>query len=66
REKTLVIITDAQGHLVHQATSEGGMIVWDGRDASGDRVHSGVYLVFASTSGDYQSDKAVTKIVVIK
>ena len=65
-ENTLVKITDAQGHLVHQDTSEGGMIVWDGRDASGDRVHSGVYLVFASTSGDYQSDKAVTKIVVIK
>ena len=65
-DNTLVKITDSQGHLVYQTTSEGGMIVWDGRDASGDRVHSGVYLVFASTSGDYGSDKAVTKIVVIK
>ncbi|MDE6301718.1 MAG: hypothetical protein K2M19_08380 [Muribaculaceae bacterium] len=65
-DNTLVKITDTQGHAVYQATSEGGMIVWDGRDAGGNRVHSGVYLVFASTGSDQMSDKAVTKIVVIK
>lgn len=65
-DNTLVKITDSQGHNIFQGTSEGGMLVWDGRDAGGNRVHSGVYLVFASTGPDQPSDKAVTKIVVIK
>ena len=64
-ENCLVKITDAQGHVVFQDTNENGQLMWDGRDSAGNRVHSGVYLVFVSTP-EYSSEKAVTKIVVIK
>lgn len=65
-DNSLVKITDAHGNLVWQGNSEGGMAVWDGCDASGNRVRSGVYLVFASqNSSGSASGKAVTKIVVI-
>ena len=41
--------------------------VWDGCNANGDRVPSGVYFVFASTSGENEnSDGAVTKIMIIR
>lgn len=64
-ENTLVKITDAGGNVVHQGRSEGGMLSWDGCDPSGNRVRSGVYLVFASNNNDGSSSGAVTKFVVI-
>lgn len=64
-DNSLVKITDAQGSLVWQGRSEGGMAVWDGCDSAGNRVHSGVYMVFASQNADGKSSGAVTKIVVI-
>lgn len=63
---SLVKIADAAGNVFYQGRSEGGMIVWDGCDATGDRVRSGVYYVFASQSADGGSAKgAVTKILVV-
>ena len=64
-ENSLVKIADAQGSVVAQGRSEGGMYVWDGCNSAGERVRSGVYLVFASQSDGTASDGAVTKIVVI-
>ena len=65
-DNSLVKITDAAGNVFHQGRSEGGMYTWDGNDASGNRVKSGVYFVYASQSGDGSSSKgAVTKIVVV-
>lgn len=63
QENSLVKITDTSGNLFFQDTSKGGQITWNGRNKNGDRVKSGVYLVFAS-SEDGKSGVA-TKIVVV-
>lgn len=63
-DNSLVKITDSMSNLVWQGRSEGGMAVWDGCDANGNRVRSGVYMVFASQNENGNSG-AVTKIVVI-
>lgn len=65
-EDSLVKIADASGNVFFQGTSNGGIITWDGCDASGERVKTGVYYVFASQNGDGTSSGAVTKILVVK
>jgi hypothetical protein len=47
-ENTDVKITDITGNLVHQTTSLGGQAVWDGKNLNGNRVRTGVYLVFCT------------------
>lgn len=65
-DNSLVKIADAAGNVFYQGTSEGGMLVWDGCDAHGRRVKTGVYYVFASIGGtDVESNGAVTKILVV-
>ncbi len=63
-EKSIVKIADMQGNLIRQGDSNGGMFTWDGKDLRGQRVGTGVYLVFASL--DDGSEKIVTKIAIIK
>jgi streptogramin lyase len=47
-----VKITDVSGNLIFKTKSNGGTIVWDGNRLSGERVQSGVYLIWtASVSG---------------
>ena len=66
-DNTLVKIADSAGNVFFQGRSEGGIITWDGCNANGDRVKTGVYYVFAShgSSSDSGSDNCVTKIMVI-
>ena len=64
-ENSLVKIADAAGNIFYQTRSEGGMVIWDGCDASGNRVKSGVYYVFASQNANGSSSGAVTKILVV-
>lgn len=64
-DNSLVKIADAAGNVFHQGRSEGGMFTWDGCNASGQRVRSGVYFVFASQSEDGGSESVVTKILVV-
>lgn len=66
-DNTLVKIADSAGNVFFQGRSEGGMITWDGCNANGDRVKTGVYYVLAShgSSNDSGSDSCVTKIMVI-
>lgn len=65
-DNSLVKIGDAHANIIWSGKSEGGMAVWDGCDSNGNRVRSGVYLVFASQSSDSDSSgKVVAKIVVI-
>ncbi|HLU17951.1 MAG TPA: T9SS type A sorting domain-containing protein [Edaphocola sp.] len=42
-----VKITDISGQLVYQGRSNGGQFSWNGKDYKGQKVQSGVYLVFA-------------------
>lgn len=60
----LVHITDAAGHVVFSATSNGGQAIWNGRTNEGQKVASGTYFVFAS---DEQGQmRAVTKVLIIR
>ncbi len=47
-EETDIKITDINGNLVHQTTSLGGQAAWDGRNLNGNRVKTGIYLVFCT------------------
>lgn len=67
-DNSLVKIADAAGNVFYQGKSEGGMITWDGCNAAGQRVRSGVYFVYASSDGGDSSGSTkgvVTKIVVV-
>jgi ligand-binding sensor domain-containing protein len=62
-EDTDVRITDISGNIVYQTTSLGGQAIWDGKDFNGNRVHTGVYMVFnGSPDGN---KKAAAKILFI-
>lgn len=65
-DKSLVKIADSAGNVFHQSVSEGGMVVWDGCDASGSRVKSGVYFVLASQNATGSASAVVTKILIIR
>ncbi len=55
-------ITDAAGNIVNEIQSNGGMASWDIKNFKGERVHTGVYLIFANTP-DAQEHK-VGKVLV--
>ncbi|MDX1348986.1 MAG: two-component regulator propeller domain-containing protein [Putridiphycobacter sp.] len=58
-----VRITDISGNLIYQTVSNGGTILWDGNRLTGERVQSGVYLVWsAQVEG---KGKNVAKILII-
>ena len=63
-EDSNVKITDVNGNIIYQATSNGGTLTWNCHNRKGRRVASGVYLVLASTPEGKES--VVTKIMVIK
>lgn len=65
-DKSLVKIADSAGNVFFQTVSDGGMVTWDGCDASGSRVKSGVYFVFASQNASGSASAVVTKILVIR
>jgi hypothetical protein len=44
-----VKITDISGNLVYETTSNGGMATWNGKNYSGKRVATGVYVIFAAS-----------------
>lgn len=58
-----VKITDITGNIVYETTSNGGQATWDGNDFSGNRVHTGVYLVFCSNNEG--TETFVTKLLFI-
>ena len=60
---SIVKITDVVGNLVFQTTSEGGQALWYGKNFKGEKVSTGVYMVFCASQDG--SQKAVTKIVFI-
>jgi hypothetical protein len=59
-----VKITDISGNLVFETTSTGGEATWDLLNYKGERVSSGVYLVFCASPDGIGS--AITKVLVIK
>lgn len=64
-DNSLVKIADAAGNVFYQTRSDGGMAVWNGCNANGERVRSGVYFVYASQNENGSSSGAVAKILVV-
>ncbi|MGE0634890.1 MAG: T9SS type A sorting domain-containing protein [Bacteroidia bacterium] len=58
-----VKITDVSGNLVYATTANGGQAVWNGKKFDGEKVATGVYLVFASNEDGSQTH--ITKILVV-
>lgn len=59
-----VKITDIAGNLVYETKSIGGQATWNCRNFNGQKVASGIYLVFCSNEDGTES--AVTKILILK
>jgi len=57
-------IMSTSGQLVAEGRSNGGTFTWNGKDRSGKRVASGVYMVAAATSDGKKG--TVCKIAIIK
>lgn len=62
-----VKITDVNGQLIFETTALGGQAIWDGKDFSGRKASTGVYLVFSTsrTRGLSNPNTAVAKILFI-
>lgn len=59
-----VKITDIEGNLVYEAVSQGGSILWDTRSFGGNKVASGVYMLFISTDDNIET--TVSKLMIIR
>jgi hypothetical protein len=59
-----VKITDIAGNLVYKTTSNGGTAVWNGRTLSGEKVATGVYLIW--TSVNEGEGRKVGKVLVVR
>jgi hypothetical protein len=57
-------ITDLSGNLVYETKALGGQAIWDGKNFSGDKVSTGVYLVFCTNEDG--SKTHVGKLLFIK
>jgi len=62
--ESTVRITDISGNSIFEGTSKGGQITWNGRNRSGEKVATGVYLVYAATSDGLEG--IVSKILIVK
>lgn len=62
-ENSTVKITDVSGNLVTEMKSLGGQAIWDGKNLNGNRVKTGVYLVFLNDKTGEET--AITKILFI-
>ena len=58
-----VKITSISGKLVYHTLASGTQAVWNGHGYDGERVHSGVYLVFVSNEDG--TETLITKILFI-
>jgi hypothetical protein len=61
-ENAMVKITSLSGKLVYQTRALGGQAIWDGKTYDGNKVATGVYLVFARD--ELGIEKAVGKIMI--
>ncbi len=62
-EDTDIKITDISGNLVYHGTSLGGQAEWNGKNLNGNRVKTGVYMVFCT--GKNGEETHVEKLLFI-
>ena len=58
-----VKITDIAGNLVYKTTSNGGTAVWNGKNINGEKVKTGIYLIW--TASNEGKGRKVGKVTVI-
>ncbi|MEL1244652.1 two-component regulator propeller domain-containing protein [Flavobacterium sp. DGU11] len=63
-DKANIKITDIEGNLVYETTSEGGTVLWDTRAFGKYKVASGVYMIFISSEDG--SETKVKKVMIIR
>ncbi|MFL9845444.1 type IX secretion system anionic LPS delivery protein PorZ [Flavobacterium rhizosphaerae] len=59
-----VKITDIEGNLVFETTSEGGTVLWDTRAFGKYKVASGVYMIFISSDDGLETK--VKKVMIVR
>ncbi|HQE33393.1 MAG TPA: T9SS type A sorting domain-containing protein [Flavobacterium alvei] len=62
--KATVKITDIEGNLVYETTSEGGTIEWDTTAFGKHKVASGVYMIFISAQDGIETK--VKKVMIVR
>lgn len=61
-----VKITDVNGKLVYETTALGGQAIWNGRDYTGRKAASGLYLVFSTAvRNTLNPDAVVARILFL-
>ena len=63
-DNAYVKITDMAGILVYQGQANGGEMIWNGKGYNGNKVSTGVYMVYADASDGSQHN--VAKIIFVK
>ena len=63
-DKANIKITDIQGNLVYETTSEGGTIEWDTTAFGKYKVASGVYMIFVAAKDG--SETKVKKLMIVR
>ena len=63
-DNSWIKITDSSGGLVREGLVEGGTFTWDGKDAFGQNVSTGIYLVFLVAADGKRA--GVGKIAVVR
>jgi hypothetical protein len=63
-QNSIVKITTVSGKLVHETNSLGGKAYWNGTNFNGEKVKTGVYLVYVSSDDGTESD--VIKILIVR
>lgn len=63
-DKATVKISDIEGNLVYETTSEGGTIEWDTTAFGKHKVASGVYMIFISAEDGVETK--VKKVMIIR
>ncbi|MGQ1889573.1 type IX secretion system anionic LPS delivery protein PorZ [Thermophagus sp. OGC60D27] len=62
-DQTIVKITDTQGNLVYETTSIGGNALWNGKNLKGEKVNSGIYIIFLASPDGMQNGTAKVAII---
>ena len=62
--KAIIKITDVAGNLVYETTAPGGTVLWNTTHFGGQKVKSGVYMIFISSQDG--SEKSVKKLMIVR
>ena len=63
-DKANIKITDIEGNLVYETTSEGGTVLWNQKAFGKHKVASGVYMIFISSEDG--TETKVKKVMIVR